>query len=250
MLIKRFVFLSPENGDGGGGGGGSSSGSGSGQDGGGGDGTNKPVETGGLTLGDGTVWRNAKELKDALQRARETEKTLAKLAPLAEQVEKLQAALGGGVQQQATQQQQAAAPVTQTAPDMAAIEARMSFREALVDFEIPKEKRGIVEKLWNAEKTRPADVGAWMTATIDELGFKAAAPVVKPPIAPSNGGAPVRDPGGSQKLPESPFEWPRDVVEKMPFAEFHAEVQKYLSRHKGNPFHEFHARRNGGEKKG
>jgi hypothetical protein len=225
--FKHFRYMAPE-GDGSSGGGSLPAGSGADAA---GTNTNQQAPDGGLTLGDGTTWRNANELKDALKTVRELER---------EYRQKLQ----GGTP---APQQAKPAPVPETpAFDAAALEARFSFREALVDNEVPKERRAIVERLWNAEKEKPADVGAWMKSTLADLGIKAESagkPASQPPpIAPSNTGAPVRDPGGAN-LPDNPWLWPKDVAEKLGFEAFHEARQKYESRNGKHPYDDYHRRR-------
>jgi len=156
----------------------------------------------------------------------------------------------------------AASPATTSASksdtptdDIKALRAEMAFKEAVADIGIPL-TRDQRQKLWKLHQAEsPPDVGAWLNETVAAFGMKpgaATAPTTPaqsattPPIASSNGGAPVAK-GGEEQISKNPFEWPLSYAQKVGAKAFREAWNAYKNDRGGHPYAEFHAQRRGAQ---
>ena len=157
-----------------------------------------------------------------------------------EQMTQLLASLKGGNAPAPEKAKDSSAPVDTGSTNVL---AELAFRDAMDEHGITDvTHKKALRRLFSAE--RPPDVGSWLLDAVETLGItrKAAAvteapkPAAVPPIASSNTGAPV---GGTKtELSANPWEWPKEVVDKMSPAEVHAAVEAHRRQSGGftNPF--------------
>lgn len=141
----------------------------------------------------------------------------------------------------------------QPAPDASANDAmaELAFRDALDDFEGPRPSKGqraLLRDLYRVQK--PADVGAWLTERVAQLGIapapgSTAAPT--PPASPSSGQAPAAPaapapaqsnsgPPGTSRAPvlgSNPHTWDPAVIRSMNDEDFAKHVDAWR-RQSGN----------------
>ncbi len=136
-------------------------------------------------------------------------------------------------------------PANGAAPsdEVQALRAEIAFKDALADAGVTdSKKKSALTRLWATEK--PADVGSWLTQTMEDLGISSAnarpsAPPVtdKPVLTPSNaGGAPVRG-DVMAGVPKSIFEMPDSEIQKLSPQQIHELVrQSTQGSTKPNPY--------------
>ncbi len=123
-------------------------------------------------------WRNPDEIKASLKQTREQAKMLEQLLPMVQRLSKIMP-------------QEAQEPAKKAAPPAADVTAlRLAILE--LDTPIPKDKRGLIERLYKSDS--PENLDEWLASTVAELGIgkataaPAAAPVEKPkPVTPDGG---------------------------------------------------------------
>lgn len=159
--------------------------------------TDHDASDGGIQLNDGTVWRNAKEVKDSIVNAREALKaaqaTQSELASIKDLLSKMQP----------QQKQQPNGKQDQVRDELTArldhLERSGKFKDALMGHQLDSSQRQILSDLFEAQK--PADPSSWLQEKVKQYNFQASQESIGSDVTGGQVKPAVPNPGASGRTP-------------------------------------------------